>query len=159
MQSVSARIWTRVAVSISYDDNHYTTATSIKILIDPTTSDQSGPGRSGYFLYGCLTLRRGYSQCILSVVLRVNQRMRAEITYFRTRTRNRSFCAFRGSHLYLKVLVYTIYFLRLSSSVINCHATFNHSFLISTYKKQGYQRNTTYWIKTNIYFLMVEDTN
>ena len=25
MQSVSARIWTRVAVSISYDYNHYTT--------------------------------------------------------------------------------------------------------------------------------------
>ena len=24
MQSVSARIWTRVAVSISYDDNDYT---------------------------------------------------------------------------------------------------------------------------------------
>ena len=24
MQSVSCRIWTRVAVSISYDDNHYT---------------------------------------------------------------------------------------------------------------------------------------
>ena len=30
MQSVSSRIWTRVAVSISYDDNHYTTGTSIK---------------------------------------------------------------------------------------------------------------------------------
>ena len=29
MQSVSSRIWTRVAVSISYDDNHYTTSTSI----------------------------------------------------------------------------------------------------------------------------------
>ena len=28
MQSVSSRIWTRVAVSISYDDNHYTTSTS-----------------------------------------------------------------------------------------------------------------------------------
>ena len=28
MQSVSSRIWTRVAVSISYDDNHYTTGTS-----------------------------------------------------------------------------------------------------------------------------------
>ena len=28
MQSVSSRIWTRVAVSISYDDNHYTTDTS-----------------------------------------------------------------------------------------------------------------------------------
>ena len=25
MQSVSSRIWTRVAVYISYDDNHYTT--------------------------------------------------------------------------------------------------------------------------------------
>ena len=29
MQSVSSRNWTRVAVSISYDDNHYTTGTSI----------------------------------------------------------------------------------------------------------------------------------
>ena len=28
MYSVSSRIWTRVAVSISYDDNHYTTGTS-----------------------------------------------------------------------------------------------------------------------------------
>ena len=28
MQSVSSRIRTRVAVSISYDDNHYTTGTS-----------------------------------------------------------------------------------------------------------------------------------
>ena len=27
MQSVSSRIWTRVAVSISYDDNDYTTDT------------------------------------------------------------------------------------------------------------------------------------
>ena len=25
MQSASSKIWTRVAVSISYDDNHYTT--------------------------------------------------------------------------------------------------------------------------------------
>ena len=29
MQSVSSRIWTRVAVSISYDDNGYTTGTSM----------------------------------------------------------------------------------------------------------------------------------
>ena len=29
MQSVASRIWTRVAVSISYDDNHYTTGTSM----------------------------------------------------------------------------------------------------------------------------------
>ena len=34
MQSVSSRIWTRVAVSISYDDNVYTTGTSIHIYND-----------------------------------------------------------------------------------------------------------------------------
>ena len=28
MQSISSRFWTRVVVSISYDDNHYTTGTS-----------------------------------------------------------------------------------------------------------------------------------
>ena len=28
MQLVSSSIWTRVAVSISYNDNHYTTGTS-----------------------------------------------------------------------------------------------------------------------------------
>ena len=28
MQSVSSRIWTRVAVSISYDDNYYATENS-----------------------------------------------------------------------------------------------------------------------------------
>ena len=33
MQSVSSRIWTRVAVSISYDDNHYTTGTSKSCLL------------------------------------------------------------------------------------------------------------------------------
>ena len=31
MQSVSSRIWTRVAVSISYGDNHYTTGTSLGV--------------------------------------------------------------------------------------------------------------------------------
>ena len=30
MQSVSSRFWTRVTASIFYDDNHYTTDTSIK---------------------------------------------------------------------------------------------------------------------------------
>ena len=34
MQSVSSRILTRVTVSISYDDNHYTTGTSRKLSID-----------------------------------------------------------------------------------------------------------------------------
>ena len=32
MQSFSSRIWTRVAVSISYDDNHYTTGTYLQSL-------------------------------------------------------------------------------------------------------------------------------
>ena len=32
MQSVSSRIWTHVAVSISYDDNHYTTSTLFDVL-------------------------------------------------------------------------------------------------------------------------------
>ena len=32
MPSVSSRIWTRVAVSISYNDNHYTTGTSKSCL-------------------------------------------------------------------------------------------------------------------------------
>ena len=30
MKSFSSKIWTHVAVSISYDDNHYTTGTSIE---------------------------------------------------------------------------------------------------------------------------------
>ena len=33
MQSVMSRIWTRVAVSISYDDYHYTTGIIIIIII------------------------------------------------------------------------------------------------------------------------------
>ena len=33
MQSVSSRIWTRITVSISYDDKYYTTGTSKMILI------------------------------------------------------------------------------------------------------------------------------
>ena len=32
MQSVSSRIWTCVTMSISYDDNHYTTGTSKSIV-------------------------------------------------------------------------------------------------------------------------------
>ena len=33
MQSVSSKIWTRVAVSISYNDNHYTTGTLLSYFI------------------------------------------------------------------------------------------------------------------------------
>ena len=34
MQSISSRIWTCVAVSISYNDNHYNTVTSFERLIN-----------------------------------------------------------------------------------------------------------------------------
>ena len=35
MQSVESRIWTRIVVSISYDDNHYTTITiKLRLKID-----------------------------------------------------------------------------------------------------------------------------
>ena len=34
MQSVSSRIWTLVAVSISYDDNHYTTGTPDLVTVN-----------------------------------------------------------------------------------------------------------------------------
>ena len=33
MQSVSSRIWTHVGMSISYDDNHYTTGTSLSLCV------------------------------------------------------------------------------------------------------------------------------
>ena len=33
MQSVSSRVWTRIAVFISYGDNDYTTGTSIIVII------------------------------------------------------------------------------------------------------------------------------
>ena len=43
MQSVSSRMWTRVAVSISYDDNHYTTGTSLMIVLHWSLSDSKSP--------------------------------------------------------------------------------------------------------------------
>ena len=42
MQSFSSRIWTRVAVSISYDDNHYTTDTSTSTPLLPPLHVHSG---------------------------------------------------------------------------------------------------------------------
>ena len=42
MQSVSSRIWTRVAVSISYDDNDYTTDTSFVFNPTETLPSQLG---------------------------------------------------------------------------------------------------------------------
>ena len=41
MQSVSSRIWTRVAVSIYYDDNNYTTGTSSLGSVTPLSEMES----------------------------------------------------------------------------------------------------------------------
>ena len=46
MQSVSSRIWTRVAVSNSYDDNKYTTGTSSIIEASPSDCFMSYLGHS-----------------------------------------------------------------------------------------------------------------
>ena len=43
MQSVSSKILTRVAVSISYDDNHYTTGTSNEGWYAFKQSNQTNP--------------------------------------------------------------------------------------------------------------------
>ena len=51
MQSVSSRIWTRVVVSISYDDNHYTTSTSFYcIIIIYSLEIFSSPNADGFLL-------------------------------------------------------------------------------------------------------------
>ena len=45
MQLLTSRIWTRVAVSISYDDNHYTTGTSPSdVIIVRNDTGWQGPG-------------------------------------------------------------------------------------------------------------------
>ena len=47
MQSFSSRIWTRVAVSILYDDNHYTTGTSLSLTLipNPVRMPAKNPGK------------------------------------------------------------------------------------------------------------------
>ena len=40
MQSVSSRLWTRVAVSIFYDDNHYATIDKFNLNEDARIADQ-----------------------------------------------------------------------------------------------------------------------
>ena len=49
MQTVSSRIWTRVTVSISYHDNHYTTATSINERYS-TTNARTHFDVAGYYV-------------------------------------------------------------------------------------------------------------
>ena len=53
MQPFLYRIWTQVAVSISYDDNHYTTGTSTMLCINDFCFDIIGP----YGIF-CTAIRR-----------------------------------------------------------------------------------------------------
>ena len=46
MQSISSRIWTRIAVSISYDDNNYTMGTLSKV--DMHLNNEAKPYLSTY---------------------------------------------------------------------------------------------------------------
>ena len=61
MQSVLSRIWTRVAVSISYDDNHYTTDTSIihhirrKMIVEQISHYISG--NRAFYLFIWMTIQ------------------------------------------------------------------------------------------------------
>ena len=48
MQSLSSRIWTRGAVSIPYDDNHYTTGTSQSEEVTLSKYIVSQPGVNFY---------------------------------------------------------------------------------------------------------------
>ena len=67
MQSVSSRIWTHVTASISYDDNHYTTGTSITIKLTVVCqwlkrswfnprSSHTKDSKKWYLMPSCLTL-------------------------------------------------------------------------------------------------------
>ena len=56
MQSVSSRIWTRVAVSISYDDNHYTTGT---------------PKETNNFKYDIFLIRQKLATTSSSIILSI----------------------------------------------------------------------------------------
>ena len=63
MQSASSRVWTRIAVSISYDDNHYTTGTSYKEVpyIPPNSRTGVSP-LDGLVLYPVWPLSRDAAQ-------------------------------------------------------------------------------------------------
>ena len=52
MQSVSSRIWTRVAVSNSYDDDDYTTGTS----------------QNSFLIYGCMQINMGVFQFFFLII-------------------------------------------------------------------------------------------
>ena len=70
MQSFSSRIWTWVAVSISYDDNHYTTGTSyvsspLLIYLSIYLHDRSVNYSCQFFLY--LSVYQSKLACVPSL--------------------------------------------------------------------------------------------
>ena len=87
MQSTSSRIWTRIAVSISYDDNHYTTGTSKLRWLDalrwlctslPKVENEEKKGRRRFIADSCL------SPCVcVCVCVRTRRSLARPIRTFR----------------------------------------------------------------------------
>ena len=48
MQSATSRVWTRVAVSISFDDNYYTTAPPLSVIFLHDHSPDMNPAVNVY---------------------------------------------------------------------------------------------------------------
>ena len=72
MQSASSRIWTHVAVSISYDDNHYTTGTTSHLQCLNLNSSQKGSARL-LINYMCNIVNERYSFSIVMIAVMLNQ--------------------------------------------------------------------------------------
>ena len=77
MQSVSSRIWTRVAVSISYDDNRYTEGTFSFLAVTELESHHQMQfsvihGTTSFLVEGGSRPSAGDSHHILNLIDRVN---------------------------------------------------------------------------------------
>ena len=64
MQSVSSRIWTRVAVFISYDDNDYTTGTSYMVAGKSLLESLSHGGWAYIYIYIYIYIYTGVCVCV-----------------------------------------------------------------------------------------------
>ena len=73
MQSVSSRIWTRVAVSIFYDDNHYTTGSNLNNKVwylDESMQLSNLISNFDYFLLAVLGETRESTRAAFSILSR-----------------------------------------------------------------------------------------
>ena len=83
MQSASSRIWTRVVVSISYDDNHYNTGTSTGINTVPQPPYSPNLGPCDFWLFPKFT------SCRYETIEKYDQKKFTEINVDDSAMRNR----------------------------------------------------------------------